>query len=203
MKTLLHWKELLIFLKNPNYNQKENGIKNKLLLTFNSFILYTIITIFLIIVFLVATMVLNGLEIPNNLSQTTKSLFPPLILAGMVAILEEFSFRAFLDKFKPIYFSISITGIIAYFTKKIIFRNMFLDPEGLLMISLSAIPLFLLIFFVSRKYESELNKFWEKNFKYIFYIGAFLFAIVHFLNSPSLEISYLKTIIIQFIEVSS
>ncbi len=117
----------------------------------------------------------------------------------MVAILEEFSFRAFLDKFKPVYFSISITGIIAYFTKKIIFRNMFLDQEGLLIISLSAIPLFLFLFFISRKYEVELNKFWKKNFKYIFYIGAFIFALVHFLNSPSLEISYLKTIVFQFL----
>lgn len=202
MQTLTHWNDLLNFLKNPSYKHKEVAIKNKLLLTLNSFILNSITEILLIVVVVISYLIFSNIEnIENlsNMSQSVRAIYPPIILAGLVAILEEFSFRGFLDKFNPIYFSISITGILAYFIKKIVFTNMFLDPDGLLIISLSAIPLFLILLFISSKYKFELNIFWGNNFKYIFYVSALLFALVHFFNSPTLELSYLKTNVLQFI----
>ncbi len=117
MKTLIHWKKFFLFLKKPDYIKKEDSVLNKLLLTFNSFLL-NILLILPILVFYFLYLILTGEEVSETMHENVEKLYHPILLFSMVAILEEFSFRGFLTKFNPLLFSVSITGIIAIYVKK-------------------------------------------------------------------------------------
>jgi len=197
MNTLTNWKEFFQFLKKPDYLKQTKGIKNKLFLTFNSFLLNILLLIPFILSYAIY-LYLTG-EINNNMSDNVEKLYHPVILYSMVAIFEEFAFRGFLTKFKPLLFSISITGTISYYYKKIAFNNMFFEPNGLIETGILAIILFLTLYLIGKKHNDKLTVFWTKNFSYIVYFSAFLFAFLHFFNSENLELGYLKTIIFQLI----
>ncbi|WP_108866189.1 type II CAAX prenyl endopeptidase Rce1 family protein [Aquimarina aquimarini] len=197
MNTLTNWKEFFQFLKKPNYLKQTEGIKNKSLLTFNSLLLNILLIIPLLLLY--AIYLYSTGELNDNMNENVEKLYHPIILYSMVAIFEEFAFRGFLTKFKPLLFSISITGIFSYYYKKTSFNNMFFEPEGLIETGIFAIMLFLILYFIGKKYNSKLIEFWNKNFSYIVYFSAFLFAFLHFFNSKELEIGYLKTIIFQLI----
>ena len=66
------------------------------------------------------------------------------------------------------------------------------EVEGLKEIGILILIVFPVLFLFARKYYNLLDLFWEKNFKYIVYISAFLFAFAHFLNSTDFNLSYLK-----------
>ena len=191
MRILNDWKDFFTFLKQPEYLNNREGIIPKSLLTLNSFIL-NIILIIPIMVILGVFYYISG-NIPKTNLENVTSLYHPIILYIMVAVYEEFSFRGFLTKFNPILFSISITGIVAIYFKKIMFLNMMFEPHGLIETGMLILILFPVLLLVSKKYNKILNQFWEKNFKYIVYISAFLFAFIHFFNSSDWSLSYLKT----------
>jgi len=126
-------------------------------------------------------------------------LYHPVILFSMVAVYEEFSFRGFLTKFNPLLFSISITGIIVIYFKKIIFHNMTFEFEGLIESGILILIIFPISFLIAKLNSQILNQFWKKYFKYIVYSSAFLFAFAHFFNSVDLSLSYLPSTIFQLI----
>ena len=135
----------------------------------------------------------------QNMNANLDGLYPPLVLFTLVAVLEELSFRLLLTKFKPLFFATSIAGMAAYYVKKITFKNMFLEPDGLWLALVVAIPVFLVSYLISNRYQEQLTCFWEQHFSKIFYISAVLFALVHFFNSPDWNLAYLKTNISQLI----
>ncbi len=197
MNTLTNWKDFFQFLKRPDYLKETKGIKNKFLLTFNSLLLNLLIII--PIALLYGFYLYSTGELNDNMSENVEKLYHPILLYAMVAISEEFAFRGFLTKFKPLLFAISIAGITSYYYKKIVFGNMFFEPNGLIETGVLAIVLFLILYVIGKKYNAKLTVFWEKNFSYIVYFSAFLFAFVHFFNSEGLELKYLKTNIFQLI----
>lgn len=197
MQTLIHWRDFFKFLKKPDYLDKTEGIKNKFLLTFNTLLLKIIIFIPLIILYALYY-ILAG-DINEGMLENVEKLYHPIILYSLIAIFEEFAYRGFLTKFKPLLFSISITGIISYYYKKIIFSNMFFEYNGLIETAILAIIVFTILYLLGKKYSYKLSEFWDNNFKSIVYVSAFLFAFMHFFNSVNLEIGNLKTIIFQFI----
>lgn len=198
MKTLIHWKNFFLFLKKPDYIKKEDSILNKLLLTFNSFLL-NILLILPILVFYFLYLILTGEEVSETMHENVEKLYHPILLFSMVAILEEFTFRGFLTKFNPLLFSVSITGIIAIYVKKIFFHNMFFEIEGLKEIGILVLILFPLLLLIAKKYNHKIALFWKNNFNYLVYISTFLFAFAHFFNSENLDFSYLKTTLFQLI----
>ena len=197
MKILNDWKDFFAFLKQPDYLINEEGIIPKIRLTFNLFILNALLITPLIIAYFIYLYLSE--DFPKSNLENVTNLYHPIILYTMVAVFEEFSFRGFLTKFKPLLFSISITGIIAVYFKKIVFLNMMFEPEGLKEVGVLIIIVFPILFLIAKKYNNVLQRFWEKNFKYIVYISAFLFAFIHFFNSADLSLGYLKSIIFQFI----
>lgn len=197
MKTITHWKDFFSFIKNPK-NEQIEGTKNKSLLTLNSLLLKLLfIPVLMLILYLTGSV--NGIIKGGTLHQNVEQLYNPILLYTMVAILEEFAFRGALTKFNPVLFATSLTGMIVLYTKKLVFHNMFFESEGLLEIGILAGILFPIFYFIGKKFEKPLTTFWEKNFALLVYISAILFAIPHFLNSATLDISYLKTILSQLL----
>ncbi len=200
MKTLTHWKAFFKFLKNPTYIEEEQGVKNKALLTINSFILKILIILAILILFGVYVY-FNGqmetVEDMKGMGSNLDGLYPPLLVFTLVAVFEELSFRLLLTKFKPLFFAISIAGMLAYYVKKITFKNMFWEPEGLWQTFAIALPVFVVSYLIARRYQESLSNFWEQHFSKIFYVSAFLFAFMHFFNSPDWNLAYLKTNISQ------
>lgn len=202
MKTWTHWKAFFQFLKNPTYAVQEHGVKNKVLLTVNSYLLDLLITLvimFLFGLYIYLTDSLGEVEKIKGMRSNLDGLYPPLILFTLVAVYEELSYRLLLTKFKPLFFATSIAGIIANYSKKIVFKNMFWEPEGLWLAIAVALPVFLVSYLLARRYQEALTRFWESHFSKIFYVSAILFALVHFFNSPDWNLAYLKTNLSQFI----
>ena len=197
MRILNDWKDFFAFLREPDYLDNGESIFSKSLLTFNSFLLNVILIIPLLIIYGVYLYISDN--VPKTNIENVLNLYHPVILYAMVAIYEEFSFRGFLKKFNPVLFSISITGIIAIYFKKIVFKNMMFEPEGLMETGVLIVILFSILFLIARKYNNAFKQFWDRNFKYIVYSSAFLFAFIHFFNSTDWDLSYLKTNIFQLI----
>ncbi|WP_108808554.1 type II CAAX prenyl endopeptidase Rce1 family protein [Aquimarina spinulae] len=197
MKTLTHWRYFFQFLKKPNYLKQTKGIKNKSILAFNSLLLEIVLILPLLIIYGLYTYYTGNIN--ESLTENIETLYNPFVLYAMVAIFEELSFRGFLTKFNPILFSTSVAGILSLYYKKIVFSNMFFEPDGLKETAILFLVLFFLVYLIGTKYKKELTVFWNKNFGYIVYISAFIFAFAHFFNSKGLELGYLKTIIFQLI----
>lgn len=197
MKTLSHWKDFFQFLKRPNFLKQTVGIKEKSLLTFNSLLLNILLIVPILLIYGLYINISGGTIV--SMAENVEKLYHPIILYSMVAILEEFAFRGFLTKFKPLLFSISISGIFSIYYKKIAFNNMFFEPSGLIETGVLAVILFLIFYFIGKKYNERLTKFWSDNFSNIVYLSIFLFAFAHFFNSQSLDINYLKLLVFQFI----
>ncbi|PHS07050.1 MAG: hypothetical protein COA88_09495 [Kordia sp.] len=197
MKIINDWINFFSFLKTPDYLTNKDSVLSKLFLTFNSLILFVLLFIPTIIIYTIYTALLD--DSPKSLHQNVLKLYHPVILYTLIAVYEEFSFRGFLTKFNPLLFSISTTGIIALYFKKIVFRNMMFEPEGFKEVCILILVLFPIFFLIAKTNTQIFNRFWEKHFKSIVYTSAFLFAFVHFFNSVDLSLSYLPTTVFQFI----
>lgn len=192
MKTLTHWKDFFIFLRSPDDRDAHLSTKDKIWLFINLFILQ-----FLLIIPEGVLLTQTHLMPSHTLAKDNKSFFKDLGLSVFAGVFEEVVYRLNLIKFKVIYLVISLTGLIFTLIKKISFHNMLLDPKGLLLSALIAFACFPILYFVVRKFEKILSDIWEKHFGYVFYVSSFLFALSHFFNSPTLELSYLPSTITQ------
>ena len=190
MKTLTHWKNFFQFLINPSFLEQEIKITSKLKIIINLFILKVIINVLLILLFSLILIPMLGIEIELK-DKNLQSLYNPILLFVMVAILEEFSFRGFLAKFNPLLFSISVAGIIGIYFKKLYYNNMVFDLEGLIETGILMLLIFGIAFLISKNNIPKMNAFWDHNFKIIIITSAVLFAFAHTINLVEFELKNL------------
>lgn len=191
-------KDLFQFLRRPDLDKfKDQNFKDRLRIIFKVFVLTQIGLIFANLpnVILAKINLIEKIEMKstlfyNHLSNTDNDyrLYYFLFLLILTPLLEEFSFRLFLVKFNKKYFRISvslITGLLIYFS----FSKLLWQPNSYLFSALSyyAYILFFSIVTYSLTYFiqdnlSGLENLWNKKFNLIFYVTAFLFAIMHFNN---------------------
>lgn len=178
---VLKFKELLKFLIAPDINVSNNqSIKKNIKDIFVFYILKLLISLLLaFIVFKLFDVEKVGLEkIENQFSPII------IILIGsiLVPLFEETAFRLSLI-FKPIYLSTSATLFFLYFISKLYFKTGYLDFDNHFILRLVLSILFgVLVFFISTKYKTNLNFYWNANFKWIYYFSIILFAFVHITN---------------------
>lgn len=115
-----------------------------------------------------------------------RELFSPLtmLLIGstIIPVLEETAFRLAII-FKPVYLAFSGAILTYYIFTKGIYQTYNLDLGDHFVVRAGAgIVMGFIIFFVSQRFADQLKIFWQKNFRYIFYLSVILFGSVHILN---------------------
>ncbi|KFF00012.1 CPBP family glutamic-type intramembrane protease [Chryseobacterium luteum] len=198
MKIIAQWIEFFQFMKKPLFLQEENNIISKFKITFSLLILQII---FVGLVTLVISLILIhyfGLkaDLPN---ENLQLLYNPVILFAMVAVLEEFSFRGFLKKFNPLFFSISVAGISGIYFKKLYYHNMVFEPQGLMEMGILVICIFTISLFFAKKNTVKMSVFWDNHQHMIIIASAVLFAFIHFFNHNNLDLVNLPLIISQLL----
>ncbi len=174
------------FLVKPRYPDKSTlGIREKLRDTFGLFV----IKLFLFVLIAVFMALISSFFDPKNLtvdSITTR--FSPIMLFLVAALalplLEELGFRLSL-RFKPIFLATSVAVICYYFLTKIVYEtsNSLID-ESFPIRAGSSILLgaVLFLFFRINRIAQRLSNFWQRHFRWIFYLSCASFAFVHVFN---------------------
>lgn len=181
------WKDFFNFLLAPALDNTERSLLQKSLIALYLFILKVI----LVIAMGLLLQLLFGNPDPRILNHTL--IHTSIFVALFAGVFEEIVYRLSLTKFNPWYLSISLTGFLFILIKKLYFRNMLLENEGLLLSTLIALAASPLFYFTTKKFSAQLERFWQKHFGIVFYISAFLFAISHFFNAKELELTNLKS----------
>lgn len=178
------------FLKFKNYILKPvyigantNTISQSIGGTWTIFVIKVVLTIIVgIVVALLYDPVnqtkLNWLEI-----YTTGTIF--LLSMIILPSLEEIAFRLSL-KFRPIYVSLTL-GVLAYYviTKGVYQTKLStIDTHFVirLLISVLTMLISLVIIASSSKIKNGLERFWQTNFKWVFYFFCITFSLLHILN---------------------
>ena len=120
-----------------------------------------------------------------------------IILVLISPLIEEIAFRLSL-KFKPLYFSSSVTILSYYLVNKIIYNisNFDYQTDFLTRITISFV-LGLIAYIISHKNKTHFELFWNKHFGLIFYSLALVFGFVHILNYVlSLKVALLSPILV-------
>ena len=192
------WTAFFRFIKKPHFLQEENKVISKLKITFSLFILQIILVGLTTLVISLILIHYFGLK-SDSANENLQLLYNPVILFAMVAVLEEFSFRGFLKKFNPLFFSISVAGISGIYFKKLYYRNMVFELQGLMEMGILMIFIFTLSLFFAKKNTSKMTAFWDSNQHSIIISSAVLFAFIHFFNHKNLDLVNLPLIISQFL----
>lgn len=187
MNILHTWKDFFSFLLAPAIDHKERSLLEKSLSACYIFILKVI----LVIITGLLLHLLFGNPDPKILNSTLIN--TSIFIALFAGVFEEIVYRLSLTKFNPWYLSISLAGFLFIIIKKLYFRNMLLENEGLLVSSLIGVASFPIFYLITKKFTAQLERFWQKHFGIVFYISAFLFAISHFFNAKELELVNLKS----------
>lgn len=197
MKIIEDWKNILIFIKSPSLLDIDPSKFGRARLVFSAFLLKIFLTVILGIGFVY---LLNITEANSDyMGGDLQGLYHPIVLFSLIAIIEELSFRGFLSKFNPILFAVSVAGLSGILFKKIVYRNMLLEYQGLPeMIAVMAV-VGVAFYFFARVKIGKLTVFWQKNFKAIVIASSVLFGLVHFLNSQELRLEFLPTTISQIL----
>ncbi|MEM7277829.1 MAG: hypothetical protein AAF385_06855, partial [Pseudomonadota bacterium] len=174
------------FLVKPGYaDNSVLGIGEKLRDTLGLFV----IKLFLFVLIAVFMALISPLFDPKNLtvdSITTR--FSPIMLFLVAALalplLEELGFRLSL-RFKPIFLATSLAVICYYFLTKLVYQtsNSMIDESFAVRAGLSIAMgvVFFLIFQVDHV-ARRLARFWQRHFRWIFYLSCASFAFVHLFN---------------------
>lgn len=119
-------------------------------------------------------------EAAHSFFENHSFLYILLIGAFFVPILEEIAFRGILIFNRWIFIPIIV---LSFYILNIILgiRNMNFNDMLFIRITIP-VGVGLVAFLVIQKYYKNILNFYEKNFKYIFYLSAFSFGLVHFLN---------------------
>ncbi len=187
MNILHTWKDFFTFLLAPSTDSIEQSPLKKSLTTLYIFILKVIV----VIIIGLLTRVLFGGTDARILNATL--IHTSVFIAVFAGVFEEIVYRLSLTKFNPLYFSISLAGFTFIIIKKLYFRNMLLENEGLVISALIAVASFPLFYLIVKKFNTNLENFWKKHFGIVFYISALLFAFSHFFNAKELQLSNLKS----------
>jgi len=171
-------KAIVNFVKNPdNKLSRSSDVKKNLK---SVFIFYLIKLFFLLLwIIVVITWAELGeppvIDIRNKLSPLNFMLYA--VLFG--PFLEEAIFRLSLV-FKPLYITISVFLLTYVLTSKLGFGISHLDIDKYVLERILISALFALItYFFANKYFTYFLKFWNANFRWIYYTTIIVFALLH------------------------
>ncbi len=191
-------RNLFAFLKNPDYNRfPDMSDERELLILFKVFILTNITLVIVSIPTLIlkkwgiiseipmkSDLVLNSIQ-AHNIDLKPYFIFSILLC---VPLLEEFSYRLFMTKFRVNYFIISVSIILGTIMKYLL-RNLFWIPKSRLLLTfIGAIDILLIgvliggILYLFKNKISRIEAFWNNNPGLIIYGVALLFAFSHLMN---------------------
>ncbi len=118
-------------------------------------------------------------------SASMKERFAPLmmLLVGgfILPLVEEVAFRLSL-RFKPVYLALSLSVFLYYLLTKLVFFTKIsaVDDSFFIRAGVSlAVGLLLFPFFNYPNIKQALAQFWERNFRFIYYISCLTFAWIH------------------------
>lgn len=181
-------KTIVNFVKNPdNKLSRSYDVKKNL----KSVFIFYLIKLFFLLLWIIVVTTWAELDEPpvvdirNKLSPLNFMIYA--LLLG--PILEEAIFRLSLV-FKPLYITISVFLLTYVLTSKLGFGIGHLDIEKYVLERILISALFALIAYIfSNKYSTYFLKFWNANFRWIYYCSIIFFA---FLHLDLLELTYNK-----------
>ncbi|MFD2587234.1 hypothetical protein ACFSQJ_09850 [Croceitalea marina] len=111
--------------------------------------------------------------------------FPLLLIGGMILpIFEEITFRLSL-KFRPIYLALTSGTLTYYVITKAIFKSrLSMVDETFWYRIITGFMILLIVYVISsrRFIRQDLQQFWKKHFKLIYYLSCISFAWLHIFN---------------------
>ena len=173
-------KEIGQFLKQPNHSpQLHESTREKI---YKSLGLLVLKAVFLIPVILFFALIYD----PENVQQENmRDRFSPLVLllvgGLLLPLLEEVAFRLSL-KFNVLTLALTSSAITYYMLTKAVFHTKVsaVDESFMLRTGISLGVGTLLFLLINRtEAKQELANFWQKNFRYIFYLSCLVFAWIH------------------------
>lgn len=177
------FKDLLNFIRYPySYPLKVKTAKQK---AYDTIGLFFIKICFSIIVASFLPLIYE----PKNLTSINMSeRFGPFVLvlvAGFILpVYEEITFRLSL-KFKPIYLALTSGTFIYYILTKAVFKSRISLVDDTFLYRISIGILFIIITYTiirREKVKKSLDRFWKKNFRFIYYLSCVSFAWLHIFN---------------------
>lgn len=174
------FRDILNFIKNPSLSEQiEKPARFKIYDTIGLFIVKMVCLIPVVLFFAVV-------YDPENVQSANMSeRFSPLMMlwvGGLILpLVEEVAFRLSL-RFKPVYLALSISVFLYYILSKLVFSSKISAVDDTFMIRAGiALGFGLLIWplFSFRSLKSLLSRFWENNFRFIYYASCLVFAWIH------------------------
>lgn len=170
--------ELLDFLLHPNINLStaqslKQTLKDVLFYLFFSWLLGVVIIAITYSLISVENTAYTDIKDKYSFIQTL------FIVSILVPVMEELFFRLPL-KFKPSYLGIAIGILFWVIFGKI--NTLFGNKASVvyqILCFLSAVPIGVLTFYFAKKHSEKLLKFWQNNFRFIFYTSVLLFGLAH------------------------
>ena len=188
-------KRLFLFLLHPSAKQdkslaKVDKIRDVIILFLLKFVTSSILAI----------AIKSFLNYDNTGFAEAKTLYSPILLLilGVVILplIEEIAFRLMM-LFKPEHLSLSFAVLVYYIFTKGFFQTYVTDIDNFFLtrVTIGFISGFAM-YFIVLKHEPKFRKFWELNFKWIYYSSFVLFAWIHILNYDiTLEVLLLMPIL--------
>lgn len=174
------FRDILNFIKTPTLQeQKEKPTRLKIYDTIGLFIVKMVCLIPVVLFFAVV-------YDPENVQSTRMAeRFTPLVMVlvgGMILpLVEELAFRLSL-RFKPVYLALSVAVFFYYILTKLIFQTKISAVDETFMIRAGislGFGLLLWPLFSSTLFKAALGRFWQNNFRYIYYASCIVFAWIH------------------------
>ncbi len=174
------FRDLLHFIKNPALQeQTEKSTRLKIYDTIGLFIVKMVCLIPVVLFFAL-------IYDPENVQSVRMSeRFSPLMMlwvGGLILpLVEEIAFRLSL-RFKPIYLALSLAVFLYYLLSKLVFSTKIsaVDDTFIMRVGLSlGFGLLLWPMFSLHALKEVLTRFWENNFRYIYYTSCVMFAWIH------------------------
>lgn len=177
------FKQLSKFIINPVYNSKKAlTIPQKVEGTWTMFVVKFVLAV------IVGVSIGIFYDAENKTTSSMAERFsPPVLLLLSVLILpmlEEIAFRLSL-KFKPIYLTLTLGMLGYYITSKAVYHAKFSDIHDHFVERVIIVFVIMIItypLFSHPKIKSNLELFWENNFRWILYFFLLGFAWIHIFN---------------------
>ncbi len=171
-------KTIVNFVKNPdNKLSRSYDVKENL----KSVFIFYLIKLLLFIIWLIVIASFIDIESPAVVDIRNKMSPLGFILYALLLgpILEEAIFRLSLV-FKPIYITITVLLLTYVLTSKLVYGIGHINIEEHILVRIVISILFALItYFFANKYLTYFLKFWNANFRWIYYCSIIFFAFLH------------------------
>ena len=188
-------KRFLLFLIHPSAKQDKSltridKIRDVIILFLLKFVTSSILAI----------VIKSFFNYDNTAFAEAKTLYSPvlLLIIGVVILptIEEIAFRLMM-LFKAENLSLSFAVLVYYIFTKGYFQTYVTDIDNFFFIRVTiAIIAGFAMYFIVLRHEPKVRKFWELNFKWIYYFSFVLFAWIHIINYDlTLEILLLMPVL--------